>query len=109
MPQHQLRSSLEKFLIPVDLLITEGANPDTSLDVVQFQFIYGGLPPRSQPVEGDWVDGFWITSEVGTLLAGILVGPGGTVTLEKGVYAACMRIIDNPTVPVKAPDTLTIT
>jgi hypothetical protein len=105
----QSRWSLDDFLVPVDVVVPQGANPDPTQDVVQFQFVVGGLPARAQPTEDGWVNGFWIRSTQ-QLLAGVLVGPGGTVTLAPSAtpYAAWVRIVDNPTTPVQAVDTLLI-
>jgi hypothetical protein len=109
MPKTQDRLSLDEFMIPVQVIIPEGGNADPTTDVVQFQFVNGGLPARSHPTEGGWVDGFWITRAAGTILACVLVGPGGAVELDPGTWAAWMRVVDNPTVPVAPVDVLTIT
>lgn len=109
MPKTQDRNSLDDFLVPVQLVIPVGANPQTDLDVVQFQFVFGGLPKEREPTSDGWLTGFWLTQSPGPLLAGILVGPGGTIELPVGRWAVWMKVIDNPTVPVKPVDTLTIT
>lgn len=108
MPKAQSADSLDDFLIPVDLVIAEGANPDPAADVVEFQFVLGGLPPRAQPTDDGWVAGRWITRETGVLLAAVLVGPGGGVALARGRWAAWIRVVDSPTVPVVPVDVLTI-
>lgn len=109
MPKTQDRSSLDDVLVQVQRNIAAGANPQTSLDVVQFQFVIGGLPKRAEPKDDAWIDGFWIDEPPQPLLAGILVGPGGAIELAEGKWAVWLKIIDNPTVPVAAVDTLTIT
>lgn len=115
MPKSQDRLSLDEFLIPVGVGPGSGS-VDPSSATVQFQFVVGGLPSRARPTEEaepptttGWIDGFWITQQQGPLLAAILVGPGGAVTLPPGKYAAWIKVIDDPTIPVKAVDTLSIT
>lgn len=115
MPKTQDRLSLDDFIIPVYPQVPAGMNPDPSVDVVQFQFVVGGLPKRNEPTESStpittgWLDGFWISQAPGPLLAAILVGPGGGIELAPGRWAAWIRIVDNPTVPVQAVDQITIT
>lgn len=116
MPKTQSRLSLDDFLVPVEMVIPAGANPVLTNDVVQFQFVNGGLPARIEPTEDPnlpqttgWLDGFWIDNDPGPALAGILVGPGGTAQLPTGRWAVWIRIVDSPTVPVAAIDQLTIT
>jgi hypothetical protein len=108
MPKTQDRNSLDDFLVPVSVLIPNGANPDTGLDVVQFQFVVGGLPKRAEPKSDGWIDGFWINQAPGPLLAGILVGPGGTIQLDPGTWAVWIKIIDDPSTPVAPVDQLII-
>jgi hypothetical protein len=102
------RQSVDDILVPVVMRIPEGGNPDTSLDVVQFQFTPGFLPPRSQPGDGDWTDGFWLT-QGRQLLAGITIGPGTSWPLPRGTWVIWLKIEDDPTTPIKAVDTVTIT
>lgn len=104
----QDRLSLFNLLLPVTVLIPEGVNPDITTDVVQFQFILGGLPPRARPVEDDWIDGTWTRLDNGIVLATLLVGPTATV-IAPGKWAIWLRIVDNPTKPVAPVDVLTIT
>jgi hypothetical protein len=108
MPKTQSRYARDDFLIPVEVLIPAGVNPDITQDVVQFQFVNGGLPPRAQPKDEGWVDGYWIDQSPGPLLAGILVGPGGTIELDTGRWAAWIKIIDDPSTPVAPVDQLII-
>lgn len=117
MPLSQDRLSTFEVLIPVQVLIPEGANPDTGDDVVQYQFVLGGLPVRNRPTESSnlptstgWLDGYWVTTASGGLLAAILVGPdGGVIALPPGAYAIWLRVVDNPTVPVAPVDVLVVT
>jgi hypothetical protein len=84
-------------------------NKSITQDVVQFAFITGGLPPRRDPGATDWLNGRWVVLDNGLTLAAILVGPsGGVITLTKGKWACWVRVVDNPTVPVTAFDTLTL-
>lgn len=109
MPKTQSRWSLDDLLFPVNLIIPDGANPDPALDVVQFQLVLGGLPARAQPTEPAWMNGFWLPAANGVLYAGVLVGPGGTLTPAPGRWAVWIRVVDNPTIPVAAIDQLTVT
>lgn len=117
MPKRQSVLSLEYFLIPVDVVVPEVANPDVTADEVQFNFVVGGLPTanRSQPSDEPnlpqstgWVAGTWVTTATGGVYAGINVGPEGDVTLPRGKFAAWIRVVDNPTVPVAPVDVLTV-
>lgn len=103
-----MRESRDDVLIPVELLIPEGANPDITADPVAFAFIPGGLPLKRRPVDADFTAGFWIRA-AGQTLAGITVGPGGTVTLDgPGTYAIVVKVTDDPTAPIVAPDWIEI-
>lgn len=108
MPKTMNRNSVDDVLIPVQLIVGEGATADPTDDMVQFQFTPGGLPPRVQPVTGEWLTGFWIL-DLGKNLAGITVGPGTTVVLTQGTYTIWIKVTDAPTAPVAAVDVLTIT
>ena len=114
-PQRQSALSREFFIIPVQVTVPALANPDVTEDVVQFQFVNGGLPARVWPTEDPnppattgWQDGEWVTTETGQLLAAILVGPGTSLELPRAKYAVWIRVIDNPSSPVEPVDTLTI-
>lgn len=109
MPKTQDRLSLDDVMIPVTVVVPEGGNPDPALDVVQFQFVKGGLPMRARPTDDGWLTGFWITRQSGTLLACIAVGPGGTIELAPGRWAIWMRVVDNPTIPTGPVDQITVT
>jgi hypothetical protein len=55
------------------------------------------------PVSGDWKTAEWETA--GTKrYARCLVGPGGTTTLAKGLWAVWVKLTDNPEIPVKKAD-----
>lgn len=115
-PQRQSALSREFFIIPVEVMVPALANPDVTADVVQFQFVNGGLPARVWPTEDPdppattgWQNGQWVTTPTGLLLAAVLVGPGtGALELPRAKYAAWIRVIDNPSSPVEPVDTLTI-
>jgi len=106
MPKTMSRLSTDDVLVPVQLVIPDGANPVTPNDVVEFAFVIGGLPPRAEP-NGSWTTGFWLQT-AGQLLAGVRVGPSGAIDLGPGIWAVWVKILDNPTTPVEAVDTLTI-
>lgn len=109
MPKTQDRLSLDDCLYPAEVLIPEGTNGVLTNDVVEFQLVLGGLPVRNRPTDDGWTAGFWLTLENGAVLAGIRVGPGGTLTPAVGKWAVWIRVIDNPLVPTAAIDVLTIT
>ncbi len=117
MPKRQSALSLEFFLIPVEVVVPEVANPDLTADEVQFNFVVGGLPTtnRSQPSEDPnlpqstgWISGTWVTTATGQVYAAINVGPGGDAALPRGKFAAWIRVVDNPTVPVAPVDSITV-
>lgn len=107
-PKTMDRGSQDDFLIPVTLLIAEGANPSPTEDAVSFAFTIGGLPVRFRPTENDWLPGFWLQSN-GLIYAGILIGPPLGTILAPGRWTAWIRVTDNPTAPQVAVDVLTIT
>lgn len=109
MPKIMDRNSRDDILIPVEVVVPIGANPNVEADVVSFQFTPGGLPPRSQPTSGGWLPGYWNPLMDGRLAAAITVGPGGAVTLTPGRWTVWIKVSDNPTAPVEAVDVLTIT
>jgi len=93
-----IQSSLSLAYVQVDVTAkAAGVIYDPTSDVVQFAFPVVG----TDPVGGDWQTGSW-TTDVGTgrYLAQCLVGPGGTVTLDRGTYAVWVKITDSPEVPV---------
>lgn len=108
MPKKMNRWSVDDVIIPVDLVVPDGANANTSTDTVVFQFTPGGLPPRTQPTSGGWKTGFWVYAG-NQLCAAITVGPGTAVgQMQPGVYAIWVNPEDNPTSPKEPVDTLTI-
>ncbi len=115
-PKRQSALSREYFIIQVDVTVPQLVNPDVASDVVQFQFVNGGLPAREWPTDAPepprttgWQAGEWVTTSTGLLLAAVLVGPGtGDLALPRGKYAAWIRVLDNPSNPVEPVDTLTI-
>ena len=107
MPKTMNRKDVDDILIPVTVTTPQGANPDTSLDTVQFQFTPGFLPPRSQPDDSAWTDGHWL-KQGRQLLAAITIGPGTLWPLSRGTWVIWIKVLDSPTVPVKAVDTVTI-
>lgn len=107
MPKTQARFSTEPVLVPVQVLVPEGVNSDITKDVVEFQFIWGGLPLRSQPTDSGWTAGYWLR-DVGGILAAVNVGPTGSIALAPGRYAVCVRVHDTTT-PAAPVDVLTIT
>src|SRR6266496_3261374 len=85
-------ASLEYVKVPITATVNGSAvNPET--DDVAFSFVAPGTAPSS------WTTGSWET--IGTTYnARILVGPGGSVTLSKGLYEVFVRVTDNPESPV---------
>lgn len=64
------------------------------------------------PAPGDFVAASWetINTQFGTTYnARCLVGPGGMIQLQPGVYGVWIKIVDNPEIPVAQVDQLTIT
>jgi hypothetical protein len=107
MPKRQSVLSVDDVIIPAGVAIPQGANPNISLDVVQFAFVPGGQPPRRDPLDSEWFDGFWMSQET-SYFACITVGPGTAVVLSEGDWAVWIKVLDNPTTPVACVDTLTI-
>jgi hypothetical protein len=113
-PQRQSALSREFFIVPVEVSVPALANADVTEDVVQFQFVNGGFPPRAWPTPAPnppattgWRDGQWVTTPTGLLLAAVLVGPGA-LELPRAKYAVWIQVVDNPSNPVEPVDTLTI-
>lgn len=107
MPKRMDRDSVDDLLCPVAVLVPEGANPDTTVDVVRFGFTVGRPDKRQRPTA--WYDGFWLR-DLGQILAGITIGPGTSVPqFLPGSYTVWIWIVDNPTQPKEVVDTLTIT
>lgn len=79
----------------------DGTNVDLSSDVVSLAFVaIGGVPADS-----DWHAATWVAASV----AGVLVGPRGTVDLAAGDYDVWIKIADNPEMPSRQVDVLRVT
>lgn len=52
------------------------------------------LPTPADPVSGDWKDGTFGTSRIGTVVGLLNVGPGGTFTPTKGKWYEWTRVTD---------------
>lgn len=106
MPVTLSTASLEYVRVPVSATVN-GAAVDPTSDTVKFAFKSDG----TTPVSGDFVAGSWETAVTGTVttyLARCLVGPSGTTTLAAGTYQIWVKVTDNPEVPIRAVDWLTI-
>jgi hypothetical protein len=106
MPKTSSIQSVDSFLIPVTVLIAEGANEDPTGDDVAFAFWPVGTP--GGPLTTATIAGFWLNTGA-KYLAGITYGPGTDVVLDVGEYTAWLYLVDNPTAPFVPVDTLTIT
>lgn len=73
------------------LLVPVTANVVVTDDVVAFAFTDPAADPTS------WTTGDWDASGN----ARILVGPGGAVTLTKGLKDVWLKITDSPEIPVR--------
>lgn len=75
--------------VEASALVPVGAH----LDVVEFAF----LPASSaaNPQDSDWVAGSWFTTAT-KLIARVLIGPGGVVTLTPGGYQVWVRATSSP-------------
>jgi hypothetical protein len=92
-----IQSALSRDYVQVSTeAFSAGLPIDPTTDVVEMAFTTVG----DDPVAGDWKTGSWDTAPGGTFLAQCLVGPSGTVTLTRGIYAAWVRVTDNPERPV---------
>lgn len=107
MPKTMYRGSVDDLLVPVVVLVPQGANSDTTTDPVYFAFTVGRPPTRQQPET--WYQGSWLR-DLGQIMALITVGPGSSVpTFKPGTYTVWVKVTDDPTAPVAAVDVLTIT
>ncbi len=99
--------SLKYVRVPVRVR-KSGVAVDPTADVVAMAFMAGGAEPAS----GDWKAATWETDPTTTpptYYARCLVGPGGTVTLAKGVWMVWMKITDAPEIPADPVAPITIT
>lgn len=84
-------SSLSKELVRAAVAADSAGIPyNPTAATVEFAF----LPSSANPAAPDWHAGTWDTTLIGTYVAGIVVGPGGAVTLSTGTYYGWMRITD---------------
>jgi len=83
------RSSLEELLTPIT----------TSSDPTSYSVRVAVLPDGDRPEAGDWHAAEWRTVD-GTPHASLLVGPGGAVQLDPGVYRTWIEITAPPEKPV---------
>lgn len=99
----QLAESTEFVQLQVQATLN-GAPYNPTADSVAIAFVPITSPPTSpDPTSGEWNTAAWETdSNPATYWASILVGPlNGGVNLAVGSYVACVRVTDNPAVPVK--------
>jgi hypothetical protein len=81
-------SSLTKEYVRIPVAAREaGAVVNPTGLPVQLAFV----GPNTEPVEGDWKTGTWETDGP-NYFARVVVGPGTTLILADGVYAAWIRI-----------------
>lgn len=60
--------------------------------------------PGTDPASGDWLTGNWVNGK-----ARVLVGPaGGAKTLTAGSWDLWVRVTDNPEIPVRRVDQITV-
>lgn len=108
MPQSRSQASLQ-FVQATVTPIVGGVPYNPTADTVEMTFI----PPGTSAVGAQWFTGEWASSESvgggGSYLAQCLVGPGGTTQLAPGSYQVCVRVTDNPEIPVMNAYLLTIT
>ncbi len=71
-----------KIAVTADVVVTD--------DPVSFAFTDPAVDPTV------WTAGDWSGTE-----ARILVGPGGSITLTKGVHDVWLKITDSPEIPVR--------
>ena len=81
--------SKEQVQVPVTMRVLTGlGNP--SADPVYMAF----LATTADPQPSDWKAATWEQTASGGWVMQCLVGPGGTVTLAKGVYYVWGKIVD---------------
>lgn len=85
-------------------LITASVTLDTQVVEVAFITPSNGFPSDATA----WITAAW-TGTAGTSRNWqLLVGPSSTTILAAGTYAVWTRVHDNPEIPVRKHDTLTI-
>ena len=92
--------------VQVSAAFTVSGSPvNPTNDAVQMAFMAGGALPGTS----DWHAAVWETAGSAYYVQ-CLVGPAnGGVVLAPGMYEIWVRITDNPEVPVRSPDQLSIT
>lgn len=93
------RSSLEELLTPI-----EAGSGDPSAYPVRVALLADGVRPTAP----DWHTATWTTQD-GVHYAVLLVGPGGVVTPQPGVYRTWTEITATPEKPVVISARFTIT
>jgi hypothetical protein len=106
----QLATSTEYIQLQVVATQLNGAAYNPSSDPVYIAFVPITSPPSSpDPTSGEYNTAFWTTDTSGLFWAGILVGPlNGGVSLAAGSYLVCVKVTDDPAVPVKTGAYLTV-
>lgn len=89
-------SSLSKEYV----LISVTADVTVTGDPVAFAFTDPGVDPTS------WTSGDWVAGTPPK--ARILVGPGSSVTLTKGLKDVWLKITDSPEIPARRVDQLQV-
>lgn len=87
--------SLEYVYVPVAARAA-GAAVNPTADTVAMAFMAGATRPTS----GDWKTASWDTDAT-TYRARCLVGTGGAVALNPGIYAVWVKVTDSPETPVR--------
>lgn len=98
--------SLEYVRVPV-YAEAAGAQVDPTGDTVQMAFMPGSQTPEA----GDWKSATWdsdTSTTPATYRAQCLIGPSGTVTLNRGTYTVWVKITDSPEVPVRPVGSLKV-
>ena len=105
MPMRQSALSLQ-FVGAYVTALVNGATYNPTSDAVAFAFTASGVDPQVS----DWVAGAWetVAGPPTQYKAKCRVGPGGTITLGKGLYDVWVKVTDSPEVPVLSVDTLQI-
>lgn len=75
--------------LDVGATVPPDANP--TVDLVEFAF----LPTDDDPVDNNWTAGTWFATST-RLVARILIGPSGAVTLAPNIYRVWVRVTATP-------------
>lgn len=85
--------------VPIGIQAPDGYDPTAS--TVQFAFTQYTYPV-TQPGDGDWHDGIWVTFPGPVYWGQVTIGPAnGGVALAIGTWSGWTKVIDNPAVPVE--------